>query len=270
MEIRNVAIVTKFNNPVAIDAGRKIAEYFKTRNVQVFSVNNIDRSDVILVSPEKIRDLNLDLVFAVGGDGTTLRTFRMVPNMTPVFSINIGGTRGILAEVGHSDISTQLEAIVKDEYFLDSRIRLQAQIEGKILGPALNDVVITRVNLTRTPSLRISLLNEHVSQRMDGIIISTPTGSTGHSLSLDGPIIHEQVKCLLIHPVAPVNKMPCLIVEPQDISITSSNDSKVVIDGQEVFDVKAESPITISRYPFDGMFVRLNKRGIQQVARLGF
>jgi NAD kinase len=64
--------------------------------------------------------------------------------------------------------------------------------------------------------------------------------------------------------------MPCLIVEPQDISITSSNDSKVVIDGQEVFDVKAESPITISRYPFDGMFVRLNKRGIQQVARLGF
>ena len=265
-----MAIVTKFNNPVAIDAGRKIAEYFKTRNVQIFSVNNIDRSDVILVSPEKIRDLDLDLVFAVGGDGTTLRTFRMVPNMTPVFSINIGGTRGILAEVGHSDIGTQLEAIVKDEYFLDSRIRLQAQIEGKILGPALNDVVITRVNLTRTPSLRISLLNEHVSQRMDGIIISTPTGSTGHSLSLDGPIIHEQVKCLLIHPVAPVNKMPPLIVEPQDISISSSNDSKVVIDGQEVFDVKAESPITISRYPFDGMFVRLNKRGIQQVARLGF
>ena len=146
-----MAIVTKFNNPVAIDAGRKIAEYFKTRNVQVFSVNNIDRSDVILVSPEKIRDLDLDLVFAVGGDGTTLRTFRMVPNMTPVFSINIGGTRGILAEVGHSDIGTQLEAIVKDEDFLDSRIRLQAQIEGKILGPALNDVVITRVNLTRTP-----------------------------------------------------------------------------------------------------------------------
>jgi hypothetical protein len=57
-----VAIVTKFNNPVAIDAGRKIAEYFKTRNVQVFSVNNIDRSDVIMVSPEKIRDLDLDLV----------------------------------------------------------------------------------------------------------------------------------------------------------------------------------------------------------------
>ncbi|MDP9197459.1 MAG: NAD(+)/NADH kinase [Thermoproteota archaeon] len=255
---------------MAIEAGKKIAEFFRTRNVQVFSVNNIDYPDVIIIPRQKIGDLDLDLVFAVGGDGTTLRTFRMVPNITPVFSINIGGTRGILAEVGHSDIRTQLEAILKDEYFLDSRIRLQAEIEGNTLGPALNDVVITRTNLTRTPLIRISLLNEQVSQRMDGIIISTPTGSTGHSLSLDGPIIHEQVNCLLIHPVAPVNKMPCLIVEPQEISITSSHDSKVVIDGQDVFDVKAESCITISRYQFDGTFVRLNKRGIQQVAKLGF
>jgi NAD+ kinase len=105
---------------------------------------------------------------------------------------------------------------------------------------------------------------------MDGIITTTPTGSTGHSLSLGGPIIHEQVNCLMILPVAPVRRMPCMIINPQEISVTSSHDSKVVIDGQEIYDAKADSRIVISRYPHGGMFLRLRKRGITQIAKLGF
>jgi NAD kinase len=74
----------------------------------------------------------------------------------------------------------------------------------------------------------------------------------------------------MILPIAPVKRIPCLIVNPQEISVTSTHDSKLVIDGQEVYDVKADSRILISRYRQDGMFLRLRKRGITQIAKLGF
>jgi NAD+ kinase len=271
LNISKVGIVTKFNNEKATEAGKKIADFFRSKNVKVFSINNLDHPDVISIQLEKMRNVDLDLVFAVGGDGTTLRTFRMLPKSIPVFSVNIGGTRGVLAEIaGDFDIKAQLQNILNEDCFLDKRIRIQAQVEDETLGPALNDIVVTRTSLTRTPVFKVSLLDECLSLRMDGIITTTPTGSTGHSLSLGGPIIHEQVNCLMILPVAPVRRMPCMIINPQEISVTSSHDSKVVIDGQEVYDAKADSRIVISRYPYDGMFLRLRKRGITQIAKLGF
>lgn len=271
MNISKVGIVTKFNNQDALEAAKKIADFFRARNIVVFSINKIDQPEVVSITLEKIRNASLDLVFSVGGDGTTLRTFRMLPNSTPVFSINIGGTRGILSEIaGDCDINEQLQNIVKGDCFLDARIRIQAHADGEILGPALNDIVITRTGLTRTPIFKVCLLDECLSIRTDGIITATPTGSTGHSLSLGGPIIHEQVNCLMILPIAPVKRIPCLIVNTQEISITSTHDSKLVIDGQEVYDVKANSRILISRYRHDGIFLRLRKRGITQIAKLGF
>lgn len=271
LNISKVGIITKLNNQDAMEAARKIADFFRAKHVEVFSINNIDHPEVNAMSPEKIVNMNLDLVFSVGGDGTTLRTFRMLPNSTPVFSVNIGGTRGILAEIaGDFDINEKLQNIVRGDCFLDARIRIAAQVGDKILGPALNDIVITRSGLTRTPIFKICLLDECLSVRMDGIIAATPTGSTGHSLSLGGPIVHEQVDCLMILPVAPVKRMPCFIVNPQVISITSTHDSNLVIDGQDVYEIKADSSILISRYRFDAIFVRLRKRGITQIAKLGF
>jgi len=271
MNVCKVGIVTKFNNQNAIEAGKKIAEFFRSKNVKVFSVNNLDVIGVTTVSPEEVSKLDLDLVFSVGGDGTTLRTFRMLPKSTPVFSVNIGGTKGILAEVaGDCNIKAQLEAILNGNCFFDSRIRIQARVANQVFGPALNDILIMRTNLTRTPVFRICFLNETLSFRMDGIIVATPTGSTGHSLSLGGPIIHEQLNCLMILPIAPVQRIPCMIIQPQDISVSSTHGTKIVIDGQEIYDANAESSIIISRYEHDGKFMRLHKRGIRQIAQLGF
>lgn len=271
MNVYKVGIVTKINNQNAIDAGKKIAEFFKSRNVKVFTVNDLNLVGVPTISPDELSNLDLDLVFSVGGDGTTLRTFRMLPNSTPVFSVNIGGTKGILAEVaGDSNIKAQLEAILNGNCFIDSRIRLQSRVENQVFGPALNDILIMRTNLTRTPVFKICLLNETLSFRMDGIIIATPTGSTGHSLSLGGPIMHEQLNCLMILPIAPVLRIPSIIIQPQGFSISCSHGTKIVIDGQEIYDANADSSIVISRYQHDGKFARLHKRGIKQIAQLGF
>ena len=139
-----------------------------------------------------------------------------------------------------------------------------------MIGAALNDIVITRTNLTKTPTITINLFDYPVSQKMDGVIVSSPTGSTGHALSLGGPIIHESMNCVLILPIAPVNKTPALILELKDIEIRSTDSSKIIIDGQQVFDSTPENNITISKYPYDGVFLRIGKRGIRQLEKLGF
>lgn len=269
-QINKVAIITKIKNELARDAARFIANFLEKKEIKIFSVESLDIENVQCVDPTQLVNTDLDLVFAIGGDGTTLRAFRMIKQNTPVFSLNIGGTRGILAEANTKPIEQQLLDIFNGNYFYDKRLRLQANIDGTVIGPALNDIVITRTNLTKTPTFTINVFDYPVSQKMDGVIISTPTGSTGHALSLGGPIVHENMTCAMILPVAPVNKTPALIVELRDFTISSTDNSKIIIDGQEVYDATLENQITISKYPFDGVFLRIGKRGIRQLEKLGF
>ena len=303
LQINNAAIITKIKNELARDAARFIANFLNKKQIKLFSIESLDIENVQFVDPAELVNIDLDLVFAIGGDGTTLRAFRMIKQSTPVFSLNIGGTRGILAEANTKPIEQQLLDIFSGNYFYDKRLRLQANIDGKVIGPALNDIVITRTNLTKTPTITINVFDYPVSQKMDGVIISTPTGSTGHALSLGGPIVHENMNCAMILPIAPVNKTPALIVELKDfdisssvrastiqkmkaviyekygppdvlelkdIVISSSDSSKIIIDGQQVYDATSENHITISKYPFDGVFLRIGKRGIRQLEKLGF
>ncbi|HEY9399298.1 MAG TPA: NAD(+)/NADH kinase [Nitrososphaeraceae archaeon] len=270
LQVNKAAIITKINNSLAKDAARHIAKFLAKKKIQVFSVEQLGVNNIHLVEPAELVNTDLDLVFAIGGDGTTLRAFRTIRKSTPVFSLNIGGTRGILAEANTTPIEQQLHDIFNRNYFYDKRLRLQAQIDGKMIGAALNDIVITRTNLTKTPTITINVFDYPVSQKMDGVIISTPTGSTGHALSLGGPIVHENMNCVMILPIAPVNKTPALILELKDIIITSTDNSKIIIDGQQVFDSRSKNNITISRYPFDGIFLRIGKRGIRQLEKLGF
>ena len=270
LQINKAAIITKIRNELAKDAARFIARFLDEKKIEVFSIEPLDLDNVHFVDPTELVSIDLDVVFAIGGDGTTLRAFRMIKKSTPVFSLNIGGTRGILAEANTKPIEQQLLDIFSGNYFYDNRLRLQAHIDGKMIGPALNDIVITRTNLTKTPTITVNVFDYPISQKMDGVIISTPTGSTGHALSLGGPIVHENMNCVMILPIAPVNKTPALIVELKDITINSTDNSKIINDGQQVFDAKEKNNITISKYPYDGVFLRIGKRGIRQLEKLGF
>jgi len=270
LQINKAAIITKIKNTLARDAARYIAKFLDEKKIKIFSVEPLDVNNIHLVEPAELMNIDLDLVFAIGGDGTTLRAFRTITKSTPVFSLNIGGTRGILAEANTKPIEEQLQDIFNGNYFYDKRLRLQAHIDGKMIGAALNDVVITRTNLTKTPTITINVYDYPVSQKMDGVIISTPTGSTGHALSLGGPIVHENMNCVMILPIAPVNKTPALILELKDIVISSSDSSKIIMDGQQVYDSRSKNYIAISKYPYDGIFLRIGKRGIRQLEKLGF
>jgi NAD+ kinase len=268
--IRNVAIITKIGSGEAYSAAIKVSKLLGKSKVQVHSVFPLVIDDAMPVRPEELKDIKLDLVFAIGGDGTTLRAFRTIPGKVPVFSINSGGHRGILSEIGAESIDEAINAILAGKYVYDSRIRIQASVNGKLFPPVLNDILIIRVSLTRTPLLSIMLMGDKIKQRMDGIVVSTPTGSTGHSFSVGGPVLHEGMSCLILTPVASVNRMPQLVIPVEEILIQSTYESHLIIDGQETFKIDAEEPIKILRFSNDAIFLRLEKKGMRQLAKLGF
>jgi NAD+ kinase len=267
-----VIIVTKNGSREAEAAAAKVAALLDKNKVKTYVLQplKIDNVSTVSISPEDLGDVKIDLVFAIGGDGTTLRAFRMVPGKVPLFSINSGGHRGILSEADASMIEEAVDTILAGRYFYDFRIRIQASAGKKIFPPALNDILITRINLTRTPLVSIGLMGDEIKQRMDGIVVSTPTGSTGHSFSIGGPVLHEGMSCLILSPLASVNRMPQLVIPVEEITIQSTHESHVVIDGQESFTVSADEPIRISRYADDAVFLRLQKKGMRQLSKLGF
>jgi NAD+ kinase len=268
--IRSVAIITKNDNSEAEAAANRVAKLLAKNKAKVYCVLPLKIDGATPVRQEELKDARLDLVFAIGGDGTTLRAFRAMPAKVPLFSINSGGHRGILSEAGADSIDEAVSMIFAGKYFYDSRIRIRASVNGKASPPALNDILITRVSLTRTPLVSIKLMGDEIKQRMDGIVVSTPTGSTGHSFSIGGPVLHEGMSCLILSPIASVNRMPQLVIPVEDIVVQSSHESHVIVDGQETFKVDADKPIKISRFSDDATFLRLQKKGMRQLAKLGF
>ncbi|HZB00040.1 MAG TPA: NAD(+)/NADH kinase [Nitrososphaera sp.] len=269
--IRNVAIITKTGSNEADSAAIKVATLLNRRKIKVHTVLPFIMEDATPITPDKeLKDIKLDLVFSIGGDGTTLRAFRTVPGKVPLFSINSGGHRGILSEIDTESIDEALKTILAGKYFYDRRIRIQASVNGTLFPPVLNDILIIRVNLTRTPLLSVMLMGDEIKQRMDGIVVSTPTGSTGHSFSVGGPVLHEGMSCLSLTPIASVNRMPQLVIPPEEILIRSTHESHMILDGQETFKIHADEPINILRCSDDAIFLRLQKKGMRQLAKLGF
>ena len=268
--ILNVAIITKIGSSEADSAAVKVASLLNKRKIKVYTVLPFVIEDAMPIKPDELKDIKLDLVFAIGGDGTTLRAFRTLPGKVPLLSINSGGHRGILSEIDTESIEDGVGTILAGKYFYDCRIRIQASVNGKLFPPVLNDILVVRVNLTRTPLLSLTLMGDEIKQRMDGLVVSTPTGSTGHSFSVGGPVLHEGMSCLSLTPIASVNRMPQLVIPMEEIIIRSTYESHLILDGQETFKIQADDPIKIMRCSDDAIFLRLQKKGMRQLAKLGF
>lgn len=266
-----MAVVSKVGSREAEDAAKKVAKKLLGKKIRVYTVSPVEVEGAKKVSDlEDLKATKLDLTITLGGDGTTLRTFRYLENEIPNLAINVGGNRGILSEITLSEIDTAIEQIISDNIFLDKRIRVMASCAGQEFPPALNEIYINRQNLTKTSLFEIRFQNDTVTQKMDGVIVSTPSGSTGHSYSLGGPILHESLDVLIITPVAPVNKLPSIVVPDEKIEIISSHDSNIIMDAQVIKTASVDEVITIRKYKKQAVFVRLKKRGLRQMSKLGF
>jgi len=271
LELHNVALVSKVGSKESEDAVKKVAKKLLAKKAKVYTVSPVDVDGAKKVNDlEDLKNTKLDLTITLGGDGTTLRTFRYLENEVPNLAINVGGNRGILSEITLPEIDTAIDQIISDKIFFDKRIRVVASCGGQDFPPALNEIYINRENLTKTSLFEIKFQSDTVTQKMDGVIVATPSGSTGHSYSLGGPILHESLDVLIITPVAPVNKLPSIVVPDEKIEIISNHDSNIIMDAQVIKTARFDEVITIRKYKKHAVFVRLKKQGLRQMSKLGF
>jgi len=271
LKLQKVAIISKVGSKDSEQAAKNVTKKLLAKKSTVFTISPIEVEGAKQMDTlEELKKEKLDLVITLGGDGTTLRVFRNLENETPILTINVGGNRGILAEITIDEIDDAIDQILKDNFFLDKRTRVVASCGGKEFPPALNEIYITRTNLTKTAEIKIKFQDDTVKQKMDGVIIATPSGSTGHSFSLGGPILHESLDVLIITPVAPVYRLASLVVPDEKIEIVCSHDCNIAMDAQVVKAVGYEEPIIIKKYKKPAVFLRLKKRGLRQMSKLGF
>lgn len=220
---------------------------------------------------EEILD-RCDLVIVLGGDGTLLKIARSSGEKTPlVLGVNLGNV-GFLTEVSPDKLFQTLSEIFKDSYVLDKRFLLRVSLyrneKKKDSFLALNDVVINQGAFARLITLRMEIDDRKMTIfRADGVIIATPTGSTGHSLSAGGPIIHPKIPAIIVNPICPVSLSMRPIVIPNDRQL------KIFLEterrGAEEIGLTMDGQVTVSLRYGDEIRIRKSKRVLSLVRRHG-
>ena len=195
-----------------------------------------------------------DFVISIGGDGTILRSANEIGELSiPIIGLN-KGRLGFLANSPIEIIDSIIEKITNSNYRISERTIIQVEFEGKTKN-ALNEISISRKNTTSLITIDTKLNDQYLNTYWaDGLIISTPTGSTGYSLSCGGPIIMPDSKNLVLTPIAPhnLNARPLVISDNKEIEISINgreNEYFVSADSQ-IFSVNIDSKINISKAPY--------------------
>jgi NAD+ kinase len=214
-------------------------------------------------------DFDADFVISMGGDGTFLKAAsRVRQKMIPILGVNMGRL-GFLADVSPSDIERCMDALYAEEYSIENRALIQVELDGEKLEGfdcALNDVAILKRDTASMISIRANINGEYLTTyQADGLVISTPTGSTAYSLSNGGPIIVPGTKVFSMTAVAPhsMNIRPIVLSDSSEISLTvesRSHNFLIAIDGRSE-KCKEGTRITLRRAPFD---VKVVKRSGQR------
>ena len=210
-------------------------EYFKSLN------GFISES----VSSFKELDKSFDLLISIGGDGTILKAITFVKDLSiPIVGVNTGRL-GFLAKIQIENIEQVIEEIILKNYSVSERTLIEVSTSEtnqqlSKLNFALNEITLSRKNTTSMISIDTKLDNKHLnSYWADGLIISTPTGSTGYSLSCGGPIIMPEAENLIINPIAPHN------LNARPLIISDSTEIKIKVNGREdEFLISLDSRIT--------------------------
>ncbi|RTY86980.1 NAD kinase [Flavobacterium sp. RSP15] len=205
-------------------------------------------------------DSSFDMLISIGGDGTILRAATLVRDSgVPILGIN-AGRLGFLATVQKENIATFMQFVIDKKYTLSKRTLLSVTCTPpnesiQKMDFAMNEITVSRKDTTSMITIDTYLNNEFLnSYWADGLIISTPTGSTGYSLSCGGPILTPDVKCIVITPIAPHNLTARPLVVPDEteirLKVSGREENYLVSLDSRVTSVKNESILTLKKTPF--------------------
>ncbi len=257
--IQSVLLVYNTQKPHTDKAVEKVKRILSARRISIHAIKNWIRGEAKEDFEEQIRSgiEQHDLVIVFGGDGTMLGVARLAAGYaTPVFGINMGRF-GFLTASQYRTMDSDLECILNGNYRLIHRYLLEAWVirNGREIfrSLALNEALVT---LSRPGRLiNVQMLEENVptlAYRCDGVIVSTPTGSSGHSLSAGGPILEPHLAALIITPVSPHSlfNRPLVVDGQHELGIEFSHDDngkELILDGQIHFTLQSSDRVNVIR-----------------------
>ena len=256
----------------ALQLTLKLAEWLLAKGIEPRI--NSEAADQIGLSHFGVPDndmANVDLLLVLGGDGTMLRWCRIAaPAGTPMIGVNFG-QYGFITEIQPGHVKNAIERILAGEYYVSERVLLQAVLtrNGKISGTyyALNDVVVSKGPLARMLGLDTYIGGKFiVTYAADGIIVSSPTGSTAYSLSAGGPVVHPDVRVLIITPICPhtLNARALVISDNESVGIVGQcgegeSQMMLTIDGQLGENLTSDDRVDICTAKFMARLVQLEQ-----------
>lgn len=274
--MRKIGVIAKKGEPRAVRAVKDLMHRLRGKDFRFFvdseaahhlGVKGYAREDI----PSRS-----DIIMVFGGDGTLLNAARLVGDLgVPILGINLG-TLGFITEIGREEMHREIDKIFSGKHGFEERIMLLADVyRGKkmvVQHNALNDVVLHKSAISRMFELDISINSKYVSTfRADGLIVSTPTGSTAHSLSAGGPILYPTLESFLVTPICPHTLTSRPIVLPDtfvlEVVVKSGDDVFLTLDGQVGYPLKINDRVKIRKADYKSRFIVLHDRDYFKILR---
>ncbi len=250
---RNIAIIIKKQKPEAEEAGRALQQWLAARQMAATVLVNEPEPDVPRLPS------GTDCIVVLGGDGTLLSAARHYgQGGIPILGVNVGGL-GFITAVGLKDLYPAMTQVIAGDYQVENRMLLSGAVwrEGvqQCQQSVMNDVVINKGALARIVELQTSIDGEYLTTyRADGLIVSTPTGSTAYTLGAGGPIVFPSLHTITLIPICPFALTNRALILPDTATITVRMDDKardvyVTFDGQLGFALAAGDVVEINKAP---------------------
>jgi NAD+ kinase len=277
--IRNVGIISKPSKEDILAVVPQLATWLQQRGLKVYC----DSATAECCEPHgealarEQLPAKVDLLIVLGGDGTLLAAARLLGNRdVPILPVNLGGL-GFLTSVTLNELYPLLEQTLAGQHRVTERMMLQAELVrgGKTIASqrALNDAVITKPDLARIMDFDVLVNDQFVGRyRADGLIVSTPTGSTAYSLAAGGPIIYPLLKAFVITPICPhmLTNRPLVVPDDSRVEIdlaTTEQPGHLTVDGQIGFQLQRRDRIIITKAPNMIRLVRPQQKTYFEVLR---
>jgi len=277
--VKRVGIVAKPDRPEAREVVPGLARWLQARGKQV--VLEKETAALVPTATSGVEKAELpglvDLLVVLGGDGTLLSVARLVGDLgVPILGVNLGEL-GFLTATTLEELYPALEALFAGGMQVEERMMLTAQVlRGGVRSPeyvALNDAVITKSPMSRIINLAVAVGGQAATDyRADGLIISTPTGSTAYGLSAGGPIVYPTMDAVVLTPICSHTLTNRPIVLPTELTIevtllTETQDVVLTLDGQVGYTLAAKDTVEIRKAPFRIRVLRFPQKHFFSVLR---
>lgn len=269
-------LIANLDRQGAKEAINGFIDWAKKKKQDVFLSDSLKKvvNEKLEFIPDIVLADNCDVVVSMGGDGTLLSTARNVGNRdTLLLGVNLG-TLGFLTQITPKEMLSCLDRIIKNDYEVQKRMVLEAYVNGRGQAYfALNEVVVDNRPIGRMIDILLKVNSEDIlTYRCDGLIIATPTGSTGYSLSVGGPIIHPSMEAIIAAPISAfsLSTRPMILRPTDELELTVRSEhmaAALTLDGQESKELKGGDTVLVKRAGFSHKFIVFPENSFYKVCK---